>query len=226
MCIKAFIFDLDGVITDTAEYHYLAWKKTSDTLNISFDREFNENLKGISRMDSLEKILERGDMQNEFSYDEKIQLATDKNDFYKELIQKITKNDLLPGIEDLLKELKRRNIKIGLASASKNALTVIKGLQVGDYFDFIADAAICNNSKPAPDIFLMAANGLGIEPKYCIGVEDAEAGIDAINSAKMFSVGVGEKVSMRKADMMVSNTNELSLENIKNMYNSKYLTNK
>lgn len=221
MCIKAFIFDLDGVITDTAEYHFLAWKKMAEILNIPFDREFNENLKGVSRMDSLEKILVRGDKHKGLSNDEKTKLATDKNEYYKELIQKVTKDDLLPGIEDLLKELKRKNIKIGLASASKNALTVIEGLQVGDYFDFIADAAICNNSKPAPDIFLMAAEGLGVEPKYCVGIEDAEAGIDAINSAKMFSVGVGEPVSMRKADMIISNTNELSIKKIKDMYYCK-----
>lgn len=215
MGIKAFIFDLDGVITDTAEYHYLAWKKTSDLLGIPFDKEFNENLKGVSRMASLEKILERANKQNELSEDEKLKLATDKNEFYKQLIQKVTKNDLLPGIEQLLKKLRRENIKIGLASASKNAMTVIKGLQVGDYFDFIADAAKCENSKPAPDIFIMAAEGLGVEPEYCVGIEDAEAGIEAINAAKMFSVGVGEAESMKNADIIVTSTAELNLEYIK-----------
>jgi beta-phosphoglucomutase len=214
MCIKAFVFDLDGVITDTAEYHFLAWEKTANTLDIPFDRKFNENLKGVSRMESLEKILVNGNKQNDLAYEEKLRLANDKNQYYVELIKQVTENDLLPGIEELLKELKQKKIKIGLASASKNAMTVIEGLKVGKYFDFIADAAICKNSKPAPDIFLMAAEGLGIEPKYCVGVEDAEAGIEAINSANMFSVGVGELVSMRKADMIVENTKGLSLERI------------
>ncbi|SHH50047.1 beta-phosphoglucomutase [Clostridium grantii] len=214
MCIKAFIFDLDGVITDTAEYHFLAWEKTAKILDIPFDRAFNENLKGVSRMESLEKILVNGNKQNDLTYEEKLKLAYDKNQYYVELIEQITEKDLLPGIEDLLKELKQKKIKIGLASASKNAITVIQGLKVGKYFDFIADAAICKNSKPAPDIFLMAAEGLGLEAKYCVGVEDAEAGIEAIKAAKMFSVGVGEPISMRKADMIVANTKELSLKKI------------
>ena len=214
MCIKAFIFDLDGVITDTAEYHFLAWEKTAKILDIPFDREFNENLKGVSRMESLEKILVNGNKQNALTYEEKLKLAYDKNQYYVELIEQVTENDLLPGIEDLLKELKQKEIKIGLASASKNAMTVIQGLKVGKYFDFIADAAICKNSKPAPDIFLMAAEGLGVEAKYCVGVEDAEAGIEAIKAAKMFSVGVGEPISMRKADMIVADTKELSLKKI------------
>ncbi|MFA9398918.1 MAG: beta-phosphoglucomutase [Clostridiaceae bacterium] len=218
--IKAFIFDLDGVITDTAEYHYLAWKELSNKLEVPFDREFNENLKGVSRMDSLEKILTKGNISGKFKEEEKIIIAEEKNEIYKELIKNITPKDLLPGIENLLKGLKGKDIKIALASASKNAMTVINGLKVYEYFDFIADAAICKNNKPAPDIFLMAAEGLGINPEECIGVEDAEAGIEAINSAKMFSVGVGDTKRMKNANMIFHSTKELNIDTIVKEFNN------
>ncbi len=191
--IEAFIFDLDGVITDSAHYHYLAWKELADKINITIDEEFNETLKGVSRMESLERILKHGNRENDFSNEEKEKMATDKNDYYVSLIEQITSKDILPGIEGLLKEIRANGIKIGLASASKNALLVLGNLQLLEYFDFIADAAICKNSKPAPDIFLMAAEGLNVNPVNCIGVEDASAGVEAINTAGMYSVGVGEQ---------------------------------
>lgn len=216
--IEAFIFDLDGVITDTANYHYLAWKALGDKLGIKIDEEFNETLKGISRMESLERILIYGNKQNDFTVKEKEKMANDKNQYYVELIKNISPKDILPGIEKLLKDIKSNNIKIGLASASKNATMVLENLGLKESFDFIADASKCKNSKPNPEIFLMAAKGLGINPINCIGVEDAIAGIDAINDANMYSVGVGDESSLGKANIVFSDTNKLNFKYIVENY--------
>lgn len=212
--IKAFIFDLDGVITDTAEYHYLAWKQLGEDLGINIDREFNETLKGVSRLESLERILALENKENDYTEEEKLELATKKNDHYVSLINNITPKDILPGINELLDDLKENKIKIGLASASKNAIPVLTKLGLLDKFDYVAPASECKNSKPAPDIFLMAAKGLDVEPKYCVGIEDAEAGVDAINSANMYSVGVGNLQSMKKANLVFNCTSELNLYTI------------
>lgn len=224
--IEAFIFDLDGVITDTAKFHYLAWKELGLKIDIEIDEEFNESLKGISRMESLERILIKGNKQNEFTLKEKEDLANDKNKYYVELIKHISPKDILPGIENLLKEIKLNNIKIGLASASKNATMVLNNLGLNSYFDFIADAAKCKNSKPNPEIFIMAANGLNVDPLNSIGIEDAMAGIDAINSADMYSVGVGDKDSLNKANIVFENTQTIDFNQIVNSYKAcKYITN-
>ena len=173
--IDAFIFDLDGVITDTAEYHYLAWKELANKIGIEIDREFNETLKGVSRMESLERILVHGNKKN--------------------------------------------NIKIGLASASKNATMVLNNLKLVNYFDFIADASKCKNSKPAPDIFLMALNGLNVEAKNCIGIEDAYSGIEAINTSGMYSVGVGDKETLKNANLVVEDTTYLEFDTLMDIFN-------
>lgn len=224
--IEAFIFDLDGVITDTAKFHYLAWKELGLKIDIEIDEEFNESLKGISRMESLERILIKGNKQNEFTLKEKEDLANDKNKYYVELIKHISPKDILPEIENLLKNIKLNNIKIGLASASKNATMVLNNLGLNSYFDFIADAAKCKNSKPNPEIFIMAANGLNVEPINCIGIEDAMAGIDAINSANMYSVGVGDKDALNKANIVFENTQTIDFNQIVDSYKAcKYITN-
>ncbi|UWD46930.1 beta-phosphoglucomutase [Clostridioides difficile] len=220
--LEAFIFDLDGVITDTAYYHYLAWKKLADDIGIYIDVEFNESLKGISRMESLNKILEFGNKKDSFSEEEKMEMAENKNNYYVSLINKITSNDILPGIGSLIDGIKSNNIKIGLSSASKNATNVLKHLGISDKFDFIADASKCKNNKPYPDIFLMSAKGLGVNPKNCIGIEDASAGIDAINSANMFSIGVGDYKNLKKANLLVNSTSQLNFKYILSEYN-KYM---
>lgn len=209
--IKAIIFDLDGVITDTAEYHFLAWKQLAEEIGIPFDREFNEKLKGISRIESLERIISFGKKEGVYTEEEKFALATKKNLHYKELIKNITPNDLLPGILDFLKEIKAAGKMIALASASKNAFTVIDRLDIGGYFDYIVNAANVKNSKPDPEIFLTAADYLHIPSEQCVGIEDAEAGIDSIKAANMFAVGVGTKEAMAKADLFVEHTSELNL---------------
>lgn len=212
--IEAVIFDLDGVITDTAEYHYLAWKQLGEELNIPFDRDFNETLKGVSRTDSLERILTLGGKQDAFTEQEKNALATKKNDHYVTLIQHISEQDLLPGIIAFLDEIRAARLKIGMASASKNALSVVEALGVRHYFDDIVDAATVAQSKPHPEVFLRAAEALGVEPARCIGVEDAAAGITAIHAAGMYAVGVGPETTLHEADYRVDSTDLLSLEQI------------
>ncbi len=212
--IEAVIFDLDGVITDTAEYHYLAWKQLGEELDIPFDREFNETLKGVSRTDSLERILTLGGKQDAFTEQEKVALATKKNDHYVTLIQHISEQDLLPGIIAFLDEIRATGLKIGMASASKNALTVVEALGVRHYFDDIVDAATVARSKPHPEVFLRAAEALDVAPERCIGVEDAAAGITAIHAAGMYAVGVGPEATLHEADYRVDSTDLLSLEQI------------
>ncbi|WP_088042060.1 beta-phosphoglucomutase [Bacillus sp. EAC] len=217
--LQAIIFDLDGVITDTAEYHYLAWKQLGEDVGVPFTREFNEELKGVSRMDSLEKILALGNKQNDFSVEEKLTLAEKKNEHYVSLIQNISPNDILPKIEKLIADIKDKGLKLGLASVSKNALAVMTSLGLTDQFDVIVDAAKITNGKPDPEIFLTAASLLNVEPIACIGIEDAAAGVDSIKGAGMFAVGVGSEQTLAKADIVYPSTSELSLEAIIDAYN-------
>ena len=209
--LKAVIFDLDGVITDSARFHYAAWKELANRLNIPFDLEYNEKLKGVSRMESLDLILKNGGQENSFTQTEKEKMADEKNENYKQLIKQITKNDILPGILPFLQQLKSENIRTAIASVSKNAFDIISRLEVGEYFDYIVDAALVERAKPFPDIFLEAAKALDVSADECIAIEDARAGIDAINSAGMGSVGVGTKEEMEKADLILSGTDKLEL---------------
>jgi beta-phosphoglucomutase len=212
--LKAVIFDLDGVITDTADYHYLAWKYLVNSLGIDFDKETNEQLKGISRMESLEMILELAGKATVYSDVEKVELTTKKNEFYKKSIKNISEKDILPGIVELLKKLKTNNIKIALASASENAPTIIESLKLGSYFDTIVDVRKIKKGKPDPEIFLKAAELLEVSIGACIGIEDAQAGVEAIKRANMFAVGVGSKVALQRADYIVETTKELNFEKI------------
>lgn len=215
--LKAVIFDLDGVITDSAKYHYLAWKELADELHIPFDETYNEKLKGVSRMESLELILKNGNASDKFTEEEKNQMAEKKNNNYKELIKQITPNDILPGILDFLNELKDNKIKIALASVSKNAAFILHQLELDDYFDYVADAAKVPNAKPFPDIFLAGMNEFGLTPEECIGIEDARTGIEAIHRAGMKAVGVGTKSEMEDADLIID-TKELELNRIKEAF--------
>lgn len=212
--IKGLVLDLDGVITDTAEYHYLAWKSLAEKIGIEIDRKFNEQLKGISRMESLELILKHGEKENTYTEEEKQELATRKNEEYKSSIENITPADLCPGMEQLLLDARKMDIKLSVASASKNAPTILEHLQVKDQFVGIVDPASLKQGKPSPEIFHKGADLLGLTPAECIGIEDAEAGIEAINRAGMFSVGVGSKESMKAADYFVEQTDELDLKTL------------
>ncbi|WNF38483.1 beta-phosphoglucomutase [Bacillaceae bacterium IKA-2] len=216
--LKAVIFDLDGVITDTAQQHYLAWKQLADELGIPFDKNFNEKLKGVSRMESLQLILENGNLQDSYTKEEKLVFAIKKNDHYKQLIEEITPTDILPGMKELLQQLRDHHIKIGLASASKNALTVLNRLKLTEFFDTIIDASMVVNGKPDPEIFLKAASALRVEVDQCVGIEDAEAGVQSIKSAGIFAVGVGSPEAMAKADIIVQDTKEITLDFIKERF--------
>lgn len=215
--LKAVIFDLDGVITDSAHYHYLAWKELADELEIPFDQEYNEKLKGVSRMESLELILMNGNACDKYTKEEKEAMAEKKNDNYKELIKQITPEDILPGILPFLKELKAEGIRIALASVSKNAPFIINRLQLNEYFDYIADAASVPNAKPFPDIFLAGRDEFGFESCECIGVEDAKTGIEAIHRADMKAIGVGTPDQMAEADLLTT-TDKLNLSEIRQCF--------
>ncbi|SDK57141.1 beta-phosphoglucomutase [Sediminibacillus albus] len=214
--IEAIIYDLDGVITDTAEYHFLAWKTLADELHIPFDRAFNEQLKGLSRIDSLNLILEQG--SKSYTEKEKEQLAAKKNEHYQTLIRKISPDDLLPGVEAFMKEVKQAGIKTGLASASKNAQTVIQKLEITDLLDTVVDAAEVKRGKPDPEVFLTAAEQLGANPDNCIGIEDARSGVAAIKSAGMFAVGIGDRETLSRADWIIEDSSLLSLSLLKQKY--------
>lgn len=210
--LKAVLFDLDGVITDSARYHYLAWKELADSLGIPFDEAYNEKLKGISRMESLNLLLANGNSKVTFSEKEKEELADKKNDVYKELIKQITPNDILPGVKELLIGLKDRNIKTCVCSVSRNAFFIIDSLGLNGYFDHIIDASRIKNAKPDSDIFAVGAYVLGAAPEECIGVEDAQAGIEAIHKAGIRAVGVGTKEQMAKAELILPHMESLNCE--------------
>ena len=207
--IKGIIFDLDGVITDTAKFHYKAWKRLASRLGIDIDEDFNEGLKGVSRMDSLKRILEHGNVLDKYSREDLEALAEDKNEDYKKLLEDLKKEDILDGIEDFINEIRYNNIKIGLASVSKNAPMILDKLGLIDKIDFIADPAKVEKGKPAPDIFIEAARGLGLDIKDTIGIEDARSGVDAMKACNMRSVGIGVD-----ADFRLESTSQLSLDTL------------
>ncbi|MBC1315380.1 beta-phosphoglucomutase [Listeria booriae] len=217
--LEGIIFDLDGVITDTAEFHYLAWKKLADKFGIEIDRDFNETLKGVSRTDSLERILAYGGRSADFDAKEKAEMAEWKNDVYKEMIEAIQPSDILPGIESFLKELKEAGIRTAIASASKNAEMILRSLGIRDQFDYVVDAAKIKKSKPNPEVFLKALELLGLSADVCIGVEDAASGVDAIKDAKMRAVGIGSIDILGRADLVLASTADLQLEQLRNIGN-------
>lgn len=208
--MEAALFDLDGVIADTAKYHFIAWKKIAEELKINIDEEFNENLKGVDRVISFDRILKHGNVNN-LSEKEKEFYRNKKNNLYKELLKELTPKDILPGILEFFEELEKKNIKIGIASISQNAPFILEKLKLLDKIDGIANPSEVENSKPAPDIFLKAAEILKVNPKECIGIEDAQAGIQAINSAGIFSIGIGR---LKDANLILDSTEKLNIERI------------
>ncbi|WP_160720502.1 beta-phosphoglucomutase [Bacillus sp. USDA818B3_A] len=212
MNISAVIFDLDGVIVSTDEYHYQAWKQISDQENIYFDRKINERLRGVSRMESLDIILSHSDKA--YSENEKLQLAQRKNEIYCELLNKLSPNDILPGVINLLISLKARDIKIAIGSSSKNTPFILEQIGLTSNFDAIADGNSIKNSKPDPEVFLLAAQMLGIQPEACAVIEDAQAGIDAAKAAGMKAVGVGSAVNCVNADMKLIDLTNIEIEKL------------
>ncbi|MFS0939531.1 beta-phosphoglucomutase [Enterococcus casseliflavus] len=211
---KGFVFDLDGVITDTAKYHYIAWKELASEIGIEIDLKFNEQLKGISRMDSLERILTLGNKNDAYTEVEKEALATKKNTHYVQLLQSLTPDDLLPGVKTFLDEAKEKNIPCAIASASKNAPFILDKLGVMQDFDTIVDPATLKKGKPDPEIFIQAALALGIEPAEAVGFEDAQAGIDGIKAAGMYAVGVYSGEELHGADVIVEKLTDLNIDEL------------
>ena len=209
--IKAVIFDLDGVIVSTDDCHYEAWKKMADEESIYFDKTINNRLRGVSRMESLEIVLERA--TKEYSDEEKLQLAERKNGYYKEFITKLTPADILPGAMNTLVELKENGIKVAIGSSSKNTPVILKQIGLSDYFDAVSDGNNITNSKPDPEVFLKAADMLGIPYAECMIVEDADAGIEAGKRAGMKTMSVH---NAKGADVALKDLTESILSKILN----------
>lgn len=210
--IQAVIFDLDGVLTDTAHYHFQAWQALALSLGIPFDESDNEQLKGVDRLGSLRLILQKGQLRCTAA--EEANLMAQKNSHYLSLIANIRPADLFPGVPELFAALKQQRIKIGLASASKNAALVLDKLGITEAFDAIADAALVKNSKPDPEIFLQAATRLGVAPAACIGIEDAAAGVTAIQRAGMRAIGVGDPAHLAEALLVYPSVAAIKLEEL------------
>lgn len=206
--IKAFIFDLDGVLTDTAEFHYLAWKRLAEEEGIIFTRSDNEKLRGVSRRASLALILKGREIT-----ERKMQEMMDrKNGYYREFIKTVSEKDLLPGALDLLDRLKAMNYRLALASASKNAPVVVERLGIAHYFEVIADGNSVEKTKPAPDLFLYVSEKMNLPPAECLVVEDAEAGVEAAKAAGMTTIGIGPQERVGAADFVYPSVAEIRIE--------------
>lgn len=215
MEIKACIFDLDGVIVDTAKYHFLAWKSLAKELNFDFTLQQNERLKGVSRMRSLEILLEIGGL----SFDEKTKevLAGKKNSIYLDYIEKLTPKDLLPDAEKFLKSVRQNHLKTALGSASKNAMLILEKLEIENLFDAIIDGNKVSTAKPNPEIFLKGAQELDVPASQCIVFEDAESGVEAALAAGMKCVGVGNPSNLGKAHLVIPGFVGFSVERIRQL---------
>jgi beta-phosphoglucomutase len=207
--LKAAIFDLDGVIVDTAKYHYLAWKRLSEELGINFTIQDNERLKGVSRTRSLEIILELGRIT--LSEDVKAQLAEKKNEWYKEYINRMDESEVLKGAREFIQKLRGRGIKTALGSASKNAKTILERVGISELFDVIVDGNVVSKAKPDPEVFIKGAEELGVATENCAVFEDAVAGIQAAKAAGMVAVGVGEKEVLKEADYVIAGLYEADI---------------
>lgn len=200
--VKAVIFDLDGVLVDTAIYHFQAWHRLAEDLGYSFSIVDNEQLKGVSRIESLELILKWAGVEK--SEAEKADLLVLKNQWYLELIEQLSPDHLLSGSLELLKKLQQKGIKIGLGSASKNAMGILEKTGIIPYFDALIDGNVVQLSKPNPEVFLKGAEVLEIAPAHCLVLEDAQAGIDAARAAGMQVIGIGLEEHLKGADLVVA----------------------
>lgn len=205
--MHAAIFDLDGVIVDTAKYHYLAWKRLAGELGFDFTEKDNERLKGVSRVRSLEILLEIGGLT--LDDETRSKLAARKNDWYVEYISHMDASEILPGAAEYLHSLRAKGIKTALGSASKNAPLILERLGISSLFDAIVDGNKVSRAKPDPEVFLRAAEELHILPAKCVVFEDAEAGIEAAHRARMGAVGIGRPDALREADVIIPGLYEL-----------------
>ena len=216
---KGFIFDLDGVIVDTAKYHYKAWKKLANGIGVDFSEEQNEQLKGVSRKRSLEKILSWADKT--ISEDEFNRLMADKNDDYLHYIDNMKEDEILVDVPRVLNYLIEKNQRVALGSASKNARAILKKVNLLDKFEGIVDGNDVTTAKPDPEVFLNAAKLLNMEPENCVVFEDSLAGIKAANTAKMISIGIGDETILTEADAVFKDFSEISNEFLDQLINQK-----
>ena len=214
---KCFIFDLDGVIVDTAKYHYLAWQKIANQLGIEFTPEHNEELKGVSRVRSLDLILALGNM--EASQEDKNKWLVQKNEDYLSYLVNMDESEILPGVLPVLIYLKENNQKIVLGSASKNAKPILEKAKIIDYFDAIVDGNDVSNAKPDPEVFIQGAKKVNFSEELCIVFEDSVAGIQAANIAGMTSVGIGEETILHEAQFVFPDFTHIDLNFIQNLIN-------
>jgi beta-phosphoglucomutase len=211
--IQAVLFDLDGVLVSTDEYHYHSWKKLSDEEGFDFfDHEFNHKFRGVARMECVEIITNASGKQ--YSPEQKQELADRKNRYFAESLRSVTTEVLLPGALPALLELRKRGIKIAVASNSRNALTIIRQVQIEHLLDAIVDGHQIENSKPDPEVFLLAAKKVGIHPDHCLVVEDAVAGIESARRAGMKVLGIGTKERLPNAEIVVPNLASISIDDL------------
>lgn len=202
------IFDLDGVICSTDEYHYLAWKKLAEKLGIKdFTKKDNERQRGVSRMESLEVVLEKTDKK--FTQEEKVALATEKNEYYKQMLAQMSKKNLADDVKDTLDAIKAKGIRIAIGSSSKNAKFILSRIGLLDYFDAISDGENITRTKPDPQVFTMAAEFLGLDPSRCLVVEDAEAGIMAGKTGGFDTAALGSATKCPYATYRLSTFSDL-----------------
>jgi beta-phosphoglucomutase len=212
MWTRACIFDLDGVVVDTAKYHFMAWKRLADDLGIVFTLKDNERLKGVSRMASLEIILEIGEKQ--FTPLEKQDMAALKNKWYIEYISRMTPDEILPGTLEIINELRRNNIRIALGSASKNTPMILERVGMNNLFDAVADGNNVHKAKPDPEVFIKAAQMLDVEKERCAVFEDASAGVEAALNAGMICIGIGEKNVLKDAHIVIKGLYEMDINKL------------
>ena len=213
--IKACLFDLDGVLVDTAVYHYQAWKRLANTMGFDFTEEQNEQLKGVSRVESLNKILSWGGIEKTEA--EKEELATLKNSWYVEMITKMTPEEVLPGTVDFLTAIHKAGYKLALGSASKNSGIILERTNLAHFFDEIVDGNMVSKSKPDPEVFLKGAELLGVLPTQCVVFEDAVAGISAAKAGNMKSIGIGKKEILTGADLVFSGLDKVTISDLDNL---------
>lgn len=213
MDIKACIFDLDGVIVDTAKHHYKSWQKIAHDLGFEFTEQQNEGLKGISRYDSLTKLLDIGGLQK--SEDEKQELCRIKNDYYLQIVQAMGRQEVLPGVLGFIKELKSEGIRIALGSASKNAKLILKLLGLTHEFDAIVDGNDVSKSKPDPEVFVKGAGLLGVDPNNTIVIEDSQKGLEAAVNGGFKTVGIGHPDILTIADIVFDSFEHFTLDTLK-----------
>lgn len=213
--IKACLFDLDGVLVDTAKYHFIAWRRLAEELGFTFTEEDNERLKGVSRMASLDILLEIGGIRLE--EEAKLALAARKNEWYVEYISRMNDSEILPGALSFLRELRESGIRVALGSASKNAMIILNNTGLTPYFDAIIDGTKTSSAKPDPEVFLLGAQEVDAAPDECVVFEDAEAGIEAARRAGMRSVGIGSPVQLGQANLVVSSLEGFTVHRLKEL---------